>query len=157
MIISTPKRAKISGQLKCLRRLPENSPGSVSWWWPTHGSAIRGSGNRCARNSARRPSCCLVCASTVEIIEYYGARWKIEAGFKELKQDIGSAETQNRNPIAVKNHLNLCMMATSLTRVYACHLDKTPSRRHAVKGRNHFAFSDVRRLIARDALDKDFQ
>jgi hypothetical protein len=49
------------------------------------------------------------------------------------------------------------MMATSLTRVYACHLDKTPSRRHAVKGRSHFAFSDVRRLIAEDALDKDFQ
>jgi len=40
--------------------------------------------------------------STVEIIEYYGARWKIEAGFKELKQDIGSAETQDRNPVAVK-------------------------------------------------------
>jgi len=95
--------------------------------------------------------------STVEIIEYYGARWKIEAGFKELKQDIGSAETQNRNPVAVKNHLNLCMMATSLTWAYACHLNKTPSRRHAVKGRNHFAFSDVRRLIAQDALDKDFQ
>jgi hypothetical protein len=95
--------------------------------------------------------------STVEIIEYYGARWKIEAGFKELKQDIGSAETQNRNPVAVKNHLNLCMMATSLTWVYACHLNTTPSRRHAVKGRSHFAFSDVRRLIAKDALDKDFQ
>ena len=49
--------------------------------------------------------------SVAEIIEYYGARWKIEAGFKELKRDIGSAETQNRNPVAVKNHLNFCMMA----------------------------------------------
>ena len=95
--------------------------------------------------------------SVTEIIEYYGARWKIEAGFKELKQDIGSAETQNRNPVAVQNHLNFCMMATSLTWIYACHLNKTPSRRHAVKGRNHFAFSDVRRLIAQAALDKDFQ
>lgn len=95
--------------------------------------------------------------SVSEIIEYYGARWKIEAGFKELKQDIGSAETQNRNPVAVQNHLNFCMMATSLTWIYACHLNKTPSRRHAVKGRNHFAFSDVRRLIAQAALDKDFQ
>ncbi len=94
--------------------------------------------------------------SVSEIIEYYGARWKIEAGFKELKQDIGSAETQNRNPVAVQNHLNFCMMATSLTWIYACHLNKTPSRRHAVKGRNHFAFSDVRRLIAQAALDKDF-
>ena len=95
--------------------------------------------------------------SVTEIIEYYGARWKIEAGFKELKQDIGSAETQNRNPVAVQNHLNFCMMATSLTWIYACYLDKTPSRRHAIKGRNHFAFSDVRRLIAQAALDKDFQ
>jgi len=95
--------------------------------------------------------------SVAEIIEYYGARWKIEAGFKELKQDIGSAETQNRNPVAVQNHLNFCMMATSLTWIYACHLNKTPSRRHAVKGRNHFAFSDVRRLIAQAALDKNFQ
>jgi hypothetical protein len=95
--------------------------------------------------------------SVAEIIEYYGARWKIEAGFKELKQDIGSAETQNRNPVAVQNHLNFCMMATSLTWIYACLLNKTPSRRHAVTGRNHFAFSDVRRLIAQAALDKDFQ
>jgi hypothetical protein len=26
-----------------------------------------------------------------QIIAYYGARWKIEAGFKEIKQEIGSA------------------------------------------------------------------
>jgi hypothetical protein len=95
--------------------------------------------------------------SVTEIIEYYGARWKIEAGFKELKRDIGSAETQSRNPVAVKNHLNFCMMATSLTWIYACRLEKTPCRRHAVKGRNHFAFSDVRRLVAQAALDKNFQ
>lgn len=91
-----------------------------------------------------------------EIIEYYGARWKIEAGFKELKRDIGSAETQNRNPVAVKNHLDFCMMATSLAWMYACRLEKTPSRRHTVKGRNHFAFSDVRRLVAEAALDDNF-
>jgi len=94
--------------------------------------------------------------SVAEIIEYYGARWKIEAGFKELKQEIGSAETQNRHPVAVKNHLNFCMMATSLIWIYACRLEKTPCRRHGVKGRNHFAFSDVRRLVAQAALDKDF-
>jgi hypothetical protein len=28
----------------------------------------------------------------------YGAHWKIEAGFREIKQEIGSAETQTRNP-----------------------------------------------------------
>jgi len=35
--------------------------------------------------------------SVKEIIEYYGARWKIEAGFKEIKQEIGSAKSQTRN------------------------------------------------------------
>ncbi len=94
--------------------------------------------------------------SVVEIIEYYGARWKIEACFKELKRDIGSAETQTRNPMAVTNHLDFCMMATSITWIYACRLEKTPSRRHAVKGRSHFAFSDVRRLVAEASLSDDF-
>jgi len=94
--------------------------------------------------------------SVTEIIEYYGARWKIEAGFKELKRDIGSAETQTRNPVAVKNHLDFCLMATSLAWIYACRLEKTPRRRHAVKGRDHFAFSDVRRLVAQAALNDNF-
>jgi len=94
--------------------------------------------------------------SVEEIIEYYGARWKIEACFKELKRDIGSAETQTRNAVAVTNHLEFCMMATTLTWVYACRLEKTPSRRHAVTGRGHFAFSDVRRLVAKAAMDDDF-
>lgn len=94
--------------------------------------------------------------SVAEIIEYYGARWKIEAGFKELKRDIGSADSQCRNPVSVKNHLEFCLIATSLTWIYACNLEKTPTRRHTVKGRNHFAFSDVRRLVAEEALDKDF-
>ena len=94
--------------------------------------------------------------SVGEMIEYYGARWKIEAAFKELKQDIGSAKTQTRHPNAVMNHLHFCMMATSLTWIYASRLEKTPSRRHAVCGRNHFAFSDVRRLIAEAALHDNF-
>lgn len=94
--------------------------------------------------------------SVKEIVEYYGARWKIEAAFKELKRDIGSAETQTRNPNAVSNHLHFCMMATSLAWIYASLLEKTPSRRHVVKGRNHFAFSDVRRLVAKAALDDNF-
>ncbi|MGB5218430.1 MAG: transposase [Smithella sp.] len=94
--------------------------------------------------------------SVQEIIEYYGARWKIEAAFKELKQDIGSAETQTRHPNAVMNHLHFCIMATTLTWVYASRLEKTPNRRHTVQGRNHFAFSDVRRLITEAALDDNF-
>ena len=94
--------------------------------------------------------------SVEEIIKYYGARWKIEACFKELKQDIGSIETQAGNSAAVTNHMEFCMMAITLTWVYACRLEKTPSRRHAVKGRDHFAFSDVRRLIAKAAMDDNF-
>jgi len=94
--------------------------------------------------------------SVEEIIKYYGARWKIEACFKELKQDIGSIETQAGNSAAVTNHMEFCMMAITLTWVYACRLEKTPSRRHAVKGRYHFAFSDVRRLIAKAAMDDNF-
>ncbi len=94
--------------------------------------------------------------SIEEIIEYYGARWKIEACFKELKRDIGSAETQTRNSVAVTNHLEFCMMATTLTWVYACRLEKTPSRRHAINGRGHFAFSDVRRLVAKAVMDDNF-
>ena len=94
--------------------------------------------------------------SVEKIIEYYGARWEIEACFKELKRDIGSAETQIRNSVTVTNHLEFCMMATTLTWVYACRLEKTPSRRHAVKGRSHFAFSDVRRLVAKATMDDNF-
>ena len=52
----------------------------------------------------------------------YGARWKIEAGFREIKQEIGSAETQTRNPDAVTNHLNFCMAATAITWIYGAHL-----------------------------------
>lgn len=94
--------------------------------------------------------------SVAEIIEIYGARWKIEAGFKELKRELGSAETQTRNPVAVTNHLNFCMMAASLTWIYADYLEKAPTRRHAVNGRGHFAFSDIRRLISREATDDNF-
>ena len=59
-------------------------------------------------------------------------------------------------PNAVKNHLHFCMMATSVVYIYASRLDKTPNRRHVVKGRNHFAFSDVRRSVAKAALDDNF-
>jgi hypothetical protein len=94
--------------------------------------------------------------TVAEIIEIYGARWKIEAGFKELKRELGSAETQTRNPVSVTNHLNFCMMAASLTWIYADHLEKAPARRHAVNARSHFAFSDIRRLISKEATDDQF-
>jgi len=91
-----------------------------------------------------------------QIIEYYGARWKIEAGFKEIKQEIGSSKSQTRNCHSVTNHLNFCMMAATITWIYADHLEKTPQRCYAVNNRAHFAFSDVRKLITQAALDKDF-
>lgn len=94
--------------------------------------------------------------SVTQIIEYYGARWKIESGFKELKQDIGSQSSQCRNAQAVMNHLNFCMMASTITWIYADRLKAGPERRHKVKGRTSFAFSDVRRIIAEAALSDDF-
>ncbi len=95
--------------------------------------------------------------SVEQIIEYYGARWKIEAGFKEIKQEIGSAKSQTRNADAVLNHLNFCMMATTLTWVYADRLQCAPDRKHKIRGRASFAFSDVRKIIAEAALDQNFQ
>lgn len=95
--------------------------------------------------------------SVEQMIEYYGARWKIEAGFKEIKQEIGSARSQTRDAQAVLNHLNFCMMAATLTWIYADRLQNTPDRRFKIRGRASFAFSDVRRIIAEEALNPDFQ
>ena len=94
--------------------------------------------------------------SVQQIIEYYGARWKIESGFKEIKQEIGSAKSQTRNAHAVINHLNFCLMATTLTWIYADRIKPDPQRRQLVKGRTRFAFSDVRRLMTNAALSDDF-
>ena len=66
-----------------------------------------------------------------QIVEYYGVRWKIEAGFREIKQEIGSAETQTRHPDAVANHLHFCMAATTITWLYGAHLHQAPPRRYA--------------------------
>jgi len=94
--------------------------------------------------------------TTEQIIEYYGARWKIESGFKEIKQDIGSSKSQTRNAHAVINHINFSMMATTITWIYGTRLENIPERRHKVKGRNSFAFSDLRHIIAKAALSDDF-
>jgi hypothetical protein len=94
--------------------------------------------------------------SVEQIIEYYGARWKIESGFKEIKQDIGSRKSQTRNAHAVINHINFSMMAAAITWIYGTRLENIPERRHKVKGRNSFAFSDLRHIIAKSALSDDF-
>jgi len=94
--------------------------------------------------------------SIEQIIEYYGARWKIESGFKEIKQDIGSSKSQTRNAHAVINHINFSMMAVTVTWIYGARLVNIPERRHKVRGRNSFAFSDLRHIIAKAALSEDF-
>jgi len=99
--------------------------------------------------------------SVEQIIEYYSARWKIEAGFREIKQEIGSGATQTRNPNAVANHLNFCMAATTITWIYAAHLPQAPARRYASKKTTEYAFADVRRSLAaalsKEGFDSDCQ
>jgi hypothetical protein len=87
--------------------------------------------------------------TVAQIIEYYAARWKIEAGFREIKQEIGSAYTQTRNPDAVVNHLHFCMAATTITWIYAAHLEQAPARRYASENTTEFAFADARRALAK--------
>ncbi len=94
--------------------------------------------------------------TVAQIIEIYGARWKIEAGFREIKQEIGSAQTQTRNPDAVTNHLHFCMVATTITWLYAASLEQAPARRYAAAGRTEYAFADVRRALAHDLADVGF-
>jgi hypothetical protein len=88
--------------------------------------------------------------SVAQIVEYYSARWKIEAGFREIKQEIGSAETQTRNPDAVSNHLHFCMAATTITWIYAAHLKQAPIRRYASDNTTEYTFADVRRALAHE-------
>jgi hypothetical protein len=94
--------------------------------------------------------------SVAQIIEYYGARWKIEAGFREIKQEIGSAETPTRNPDAVTNHLNFCMAATAITWIYGAHLEHAPPRRYSTTKRTEYAFADLRRRLAQDLGGEGF-
>jgi len=94
--------------------------------------------------------------SIEQIVEYYAARWKIEAGFREIKQEIGSAHTQTRNPDAVTNHLHFCMAATTITWIYAAHLNQAPIRRYASENTTEYAFADVRRSLARHIAKEGF-
>ena len=94
--------------------------------------------------------------TVAQIVEYYGARWKMEAGFREIKQEIGSAETQTRNPDAVTNHLNFCMAAATIAWIYGAHLPKAPARRYATTKRTEYAFGDLRRALAKDLGGEGF-
>jgi len=94
--------------------------------------------------------------SIEQIIEYYSARWKIESGFREIKQEIGSAYTQTRNPDAVVNHLHFCMMATTIVWLHAMELSQPPSRRYHSEHTAEFAFADARRSLSQRIADEDF-
>ena len=94
--------------------------------------------------------------SIEQLISWYSGRWKIESNFKELKCDIGSQKSQTRNAHAVTNHLQFCMMSASLIWIYADRLKADPQRRHKVKGRTSFAFSDIRKIMTEEALSNDF-
>ena len=89
------------------------------------------------------------------MIEYYSARWKIESGFKEIKHEIGSLDSQCRNLSAVDNHFQLCLFATSIAWVYASKLPLAPPRRHPTRRSNAFAFADIRRKIASEISSSD--
>ena len=48
------------------------------------------------------------------------------------------------------------MMSATVTWIYGAQLENTPERRHKVRGRNSFAFSDLRYIIAKAALSENF-
>ena len=48
------------------------------------------------------------------------------------------------------------MMAATIIWIYGARLVNIPERRHKVKGCNSFAFSDLRHIITKAALSKDF-
>ena len=48
------------------------------------------------------------------------------------------------------------MMSATLTWIYADRLKTNPKRRHKVKGRTSFAFSNIQFIITETALDPDF-
>jgi hypothetical protein len=83
-------------------------------------------------------------------------QWDIEAGFREIKQEIGSAHTQTRSPDAVVNHLQFCMAATTITWIYAEHLKQAPIRRYASENTTEYAFADVRRSLAKHLAREGF-
>jgi len=58
---------------------------------------------------------------------------RIHLRVKELKQDIGSRTSQCRNAQAVNNHLQFCMMASTISWLYANLLKADPECRHKAK------------------------
>ena len=53
-------------------------------------------------------------------------------------------------------HLHFCMAATTITWIYAAHLNQAPIRRYASKHTIEYAFADVRRSLARHIAKEGF-
>lgn len=49
--------------------------------------------------------------SPLDIIRYYAKRWKIEQMIKDLKQRLGFADYQVRNPQAIQRHVALALLS----------------------------------------------
>jgi hypothetical protein len=79
-----------------------------------------------------------------QIVESYGARWTIDSGFKEIKQEIGSPKSQTRRADAVSHHLSFGMMATTLTWIYAARA-RRPARINAARARRPARINAVSR------------
>jgi SRSO17 transposase len=90
--------------------------------------------------------------SAVKAIEYYAARWKIEAGFKELKHELGALDNQSRNKNAVENHFNLTCTAMTLVWTYAIKQESAPKRRN--QSSSHYSFADIRAQIETELMDE---
>ncbi len=60
------------------------------------------------------------------------------------------------NARGITNHLQFCMAAMTLTWLYASRLEKMPARRYATQKRTEFAFADVRRIIAHEIGQPNF-
>jgi len=54
------------------------------------------------------------------------------------------------------NYMNFSTMAATITWIYGARLENIPERHHKLRGRNTFAFSDLRRIIAEAALTHGF-
>ena len=57
---------------------------------------------------------------------------------------------------AVFNHLSFCMLATTLTWIYAEHLNQAPIRRYASQHTTKYTFADVRRSLAKQIANEGF-
>lgn len=57
--------------------------------------------------------------SPARVVELYAARWKIEIGFRELKQEGGMADYRVRSKQGIERHVTLSFVAQSLLQLLA--------------------------------------